>query len=114
MTKHFAAIPAGIQSRISELSKHEYWGESFARGDCQFLVAVKENGRAMLICSHGTWDHYTASAKDRDYVSLQHTQSFAVTYTATKLKDADVVTKDNLAEMIAKYGDKKLPTWTLK
>lgn len=111
--KTFAALPAAINSRFSELVEHAYWGDSFAKGECVYLIAPRENGKNMLIVSHGTWQPLLDEMKDWDRVDLRHTQTGRITYTLAD-RNADIVSIHNVDEMIAKYGDHKMPTWTLK
>lgn len=104
----FAALPAQISSRMSELAEHEYWGAVFAEGNSEYALIQKENGRHVLCITWGKWNF---SKGVGDVIALEHTQTRRVNVEG---RIVAIVNKDNVERHIAKYGDKKIPTWTLK
>lgn len=106
--KPFAALPAQINSKLSELGNHEYWGDSFQSGEAEYALIEKDNGKLFLCITHGRWSDYKVPMGAP--IEFFHTQ----TNRRTNGVVLCTVNVHNVERRIAKYGDKKIATWTLK
>ena len=108
MNSVYPFIPSDINSRMSELGFHKYWGHDFLSQTSEYLLVEIVNGKRALVITYGKWNEFPV--KMGDAIILEHTQSGAKKHA----RALAVVNIENVQRRIEKYGDMKLPTWTLK
>ena len=101
----YSYIPDGLGTRrVTDIHKHEYWGQAFIEGECLFALFQRQNGRHVAICTYGDWHHL----REGQECVFKHDQNLR----AVVLKFVRILTRDPSPE--DRLGGAKIPFWTLK
>lgn len=73
MQQTFAYIPTGHRLKITQLARHEYFGQDFKAGKNTVAIFRVPSGGLRAVWSYGNWTGY--GLKVGDWAYFQHTQT---------------------------------------